>query len=426
MSTKLFVGVCAIVSLSVAFTESIMGQGWTHFRGSRLDAISEVENAPTNWSVESNILWKTEIHGRGWSSPVVWEDQVWITTGTEDGKALYAICANLNTGEIIHDIQLFNPDTVYRKHAVNSYATPTPCVDLGKVFAHFGRYGTACIDVADGAVIWSRTDLECQHVQGPGSSPVIYKDLLILHYEGSDVQFITALDKSNGKTVWKTERPKVIYDKLDPIGKKAYITPLIIQVNGRDLLISNGSALCIAYDPETGKEIWRIVQGVDSTIAMPAFGNDLVYFYTGFEIGEDGEKYAELLAVDPMGSGDITNPQVVWRMKGPILQLSTPLFKDGLLYTIDSRSMLICLDAATGKTHYSQRLKGKFNASPVYAAGHIYCSNTNGNTIVWKEGPKLEIIAENQLDGEIWTTPAVVDNSIIIRTSKSLYRISDD
>jgi outer membrane protein assembly factor BamB len=159
---------------------------------------------------------------------------------------------------------------------------------------------------------------------------------------------------------------------------------------------------------------------------MPVFGGGLIYFYTGFEVGDDEKKYAELMAVDPDGVGDITSTHVVWRIKSPVLQLSTPLYKDGLLYTIDSKSTLMCLDAATGDIHYEDRLRGKFNASPVYAAGHVYCSNTNGNTVVFPEGTSLDIVAENRLEGEIWTTPAMVRNSIILRTSEFLYRIQAD
>jgi outer membrane protein assembly factor BamB len=192
-------------------------------------------------------------------------------------------------------------------------------------------------------VVWKRTDLNCDHVQGPGSSPILYKNLIILHIEGVDVQYLVALDKQTGETVWKTDRPVEVYERLAPIGRKAYITPIIMNVNGQDLLISNGSAACIAYNPLTGEEVWQVVEGEDSTIAMPFSENGIVYFYPGFVSGPDGEKYAELLAVNPEGEGDITNTNVLWRFKSPILQLLTPLIKDGLIYTIDTKNMLYCL-----------------------------------------------------------------------------------
>lgn len=405
---------------------SVNGQSssnWTHFRGSNLDGKSMSESPPVQWSDQENIAWKTKIHGVGWSSPVVFDNQIWLTTASEDGKNMSAVCADLASGNIVFDIPLFKPDSIFRKHDINSYATPTPCIEDEYVFVHFGRYGTACLRSSDGSIVWKRTDLECLHIQGPGSSPIIYKNLLILHLEGTDRQLITALDKFTGKTVWETFRPEEVYAPLKPIGKKAYITPLIVNVNGKDMLISNGAAACMAYDPLTGQEIWRIIRGVDSTIAMPITENGIVYFHTGFEIDESGKKFAELMAVDPDGKGDIAESNLLWKIETPILQLSTPLIKDGLIYNVDTKSMLMCLDATTGKAIWDHRLRGKFNSSPVYANGHIYISSTQGKTVVIKEGKELEIEAENTLEGEIWTTPAIVDNSLLIRTSEYLYRI---
>jgi len=396
---------------------------WTHFRGNNLDGIAQAPHAPIQWKADSNIVWKSEIHDIGWSSPVVYNGQVWVTTASEDGKKMYAVCIDRNTGKVIHDILLFTPDSIHRKHNINSYATPTPCIEEGFVYLHFGRYGTACLNTQNGKVVWKRTDIEFLDIQGPGSSLMLYKDLLIMHCEGTDNQYILALDKSSGKTVWQTERPKEIYDNLEPIGKKAYITPIIVRVNGRDQMISNGSGVCIAYDPDTGKEIWRVVGGIDSTISMPFEEDGLVYFYTGFKKDPDGERYAELLAVDPAGEGDVTKTHVVWRMRTPILQLLTPVVKNGMIYTIDTKSIMMCIDAKTGEIIWEKRVKGKFNASPVYAGGRIYFSSVQGNVMVIREGRNLEILAENSLEGEIWTTPVFIDGNILIRTSKFLYKI---
>jgi len=246
-----------------------------------------------------------------------------------------------------------------------------------------------------------------------------------LHLEGTDRQFIAALNKSTGETVWETERPAEIYNSMEPIGRKAYITPIVISVKGRDMLISNGSGACMAYDPVTGKEIWRIVGGEDSTISMPFYEDDLVYFHTGFITNAAKERFAELMAVDPDGTGDIGKTNIKWRIQTPILQLSTPVIKDGYIYTIDTKSIIMCLNAKTGETIWSKRMIGKYNSSPVYAADKLYFSSTRGETIVIREGPELDILAENKRDGEIWTTPAVINNSIIIRTSKFLYRIGE-
>ena len=288
---------------------------------------------------------------------------------------------------------------------------------------HFGTYGTVCLRTKDGSEVWRRTDLNCDHVQGPASSPIIYKNLLIIHIEGVDVQYIIALDKKNGKTVWKTERPSECWSKLPAIGRKAYITPIIVSVNGKDLLISNGSAACIAYDPETGKEVWRVVQGEDSTIAMPFSENEIVFVYMGFVTPKTGDQYSELLAIDPSGSGDVTNTKVIWRFRSPILQLLTPLIRNGLIYTVDSKNNLFCIEAKTGKTVYTKRLHKKYNSSPVYAGGNIYLTSTDGETVVIREGRSLDIIARNIIQGEVLATPAILRNTIIIRTNGYLVKI---
>ena len=396
---------------------------WTHFRGSGLNGISTGSGFPFSWNDSTNVSWKASIEGKGWSSPVVLNKQVWLTTASKEKKEMRVICLDLESGEELHNMLVFTPEKLFRIHAINSYATPTPAIEEGRVYVHFGRYGTACINTETGEKIWERTDLQCEHIQGPGSSLLVYRDKLIVHMEGTDVQHILALEKNTGNTLWIAERPKELYDQMPTIGKKAYVTPIIMHIGGRDMMISNGSTVCIAYDPQTGKEIWRIGQGDDSTISMPVEGDGLVFFYTSFVTGEDGKKYAELFAVDPNGEGDIGETHIRWRMKAPILQLSTPVVVDGRLYTVDSKGVFYCLQASDGKVHWSENLKGKFHSSPLYANGHIYVSSIRGETLVYKAGPKLEQVSKNTLKGEIWATPALVDGAILIRTSEFLYRI---
>ena len=408
--------------LSKGFSQE---SNWTHFRGSNLNGISNDTLVPVLWNDSTNILWKTDIRGRGWSSPIVYGNQVWLTTATIDGKEMSGICLDFKTGKQVYDILLFKQDSIYKKHSVNTYATPTPCIEQGFVYLNFGSSGTACVNTDNGQIIWKRDDLKCDHMQGTGSSPMLYKDLLILHYEGTDHQFIVALNKKNGETVWRTERPQEYYERLAPVGKKAYTTPIVVNVNGKDLLISNGAAVCVAYEAMTGKEVWRVVQGEDSTIAMPIAEDGMVFFYTSFVTPKDGEKYAELLAVDPRGSGDVTASKIKWRVKTPILQLLSPLIKDGIIYTVDSRNNLIAIDAKTGETLYTKRLKNKYNASPVYAGGRVYITSVKGETLVLRGGRTLEIVAENKLPGDLFATPAIAQNSILIRNESALYRVGN-
>jgi len=426
MNMKRVIIATALAGLAAISTTGWTQQDtWTHFRGDKLDGISGVAKVPLHWNDSTNIAWKTEIEGKGWSSPVVRDGQIWLTTATLDGTEMKAVCLELESGKKTFDILLFKPDTLQKKHAINTYATPTCAFEKGRIYVTFGTYGTACLNTSDGQVVWTRTDLTCDHVQGPGSSLMIYKNLLIVHVEGTDVQYLAALDKTTGKTVWRTDRPKELYDPLPWIGKKAYITPIIVRVNGKDLLISNGSAVCMAYDPETGEEIWRIVQGIDSTISMPFAENGVVYFYAGFVQNKEGKNVSDLIAVNPDGKGDVADDHILWRLPSPPLQLLTPLVLNGIIYTINSENLLQCMDAKSGEVLNSRKLKTKYHSSPVYAAGHIFFTSIKGETMVIKPGAELQVVAENKLPGEVFATPAVVNNSILLRTDRFLYRIAE-
>jgi outer membrane protein assembly factor BamB len=417
---------CLLVVFFLVNTKQVSSQekNWTHFRGSNLNGMAVSENIPLKWD-DSVIKWKTEIHDNGYSSPVVYNNQIWVTTATPDGKKLYAVCIDYQTGKIIYDILVFSPEVVEGKHSLNTYASPTPCIEKGFVYVHYGSLGTACINTANGSIVWKRTDLKCRHVQGPASSPIIYKNMLILHFEGTDVRYIVALNKTNGETIWRTDRPSEPYEKITQIGRKAYITPIIINVKGRDMLISNGSAVCIAYDPNIGKEIWRVVDGAESTIAMPFTENGIVYWYTGFMVAGDGTKYTDILAVNPDGTGDITATNVIWKKQDELSRNHnlTPIIKDGLIYTVNTVNKLMCIDAATGEEVWSTHLTSNHDASPIYVNGNIWFFSVKGEVMAIKARRKFEVVANNQLDSGIWATPAVLRNSIIVRTQKYLYMI---
>lgn len=427
MNTRRSLIFCFLLVSSILLPELATSQNsnWTHFRGSNLNGIAETGNIPLKWD-DSVIKWKTSIHDEGYSSPVVYENQIWVTTATPDGRNLYAVCTDFQTGKILYDIKVFTPEDVEGKHSLNTYASSTPCIEKGFVYVHYGSMGTACINSSDGSVVWTRTDFKCRHAQGPASSPILYKNMLILHYEGTDVQFIVALDKTNGKLIWKIDRPVEPYEPLEGIARKAYITPLIMNVKGRDMLISNGSAVCVAYEPETGKELWRVVDGAESTIAMPIMEKGIVYWYTGFTV-TDGNKYTELLAVNPDGKGDITNSNVIWKKRELLSenQSLTPIIKDGLIYTINTKRTLMCIDAASGKEVWATHVTSNYSASPVYLNGNIYFFSTRGEVLVIKAGKKYDLLSKSMMDSGIWATPAFLRNSAIVRTQKYLYRIGE-
>lgn len=413
-----------VIVISFFSSCNFQNENWTQLRGSTADGISESKTAPVSWSETENIAWKTPIEGRAWSSPVVYGNQIWLSSATEDGSRMFAVCIDFESGKIIQEIDLFHPENIQRMHVTNSYASPTPCIENGFVYMHFGTYGTACVDTKKMKVVWQRTDLNCQHMQGAGSSPILYENLLIVHLEGTDVQFIAALDKKTGQTIWKTDRPKEKYEDAPPVYRKSYQTPLIIHVNGKDQLVSNGSLFCMAYEPETGKEIWRIYYGEDSTVAMPLFFNGTVYVNSGWIVSLPAPFFCRLYAVDPTGTGDVTNSHVKWMSEEYIPQTSTPVIVDSLMYSVTERGMLACRDAVTGKIIWNQEFKGHFDSSIIYAGGHLYFSEERGTSYVIKAGREYQLVSENTLDGKIKTTSAILRNCIILRTDSNLYKIA--
>jgi outer membrane protein assembly factor BamB len=238
-----------------------------------------------------------------------------------------------------------------------------------------------------------------------------------------DAQYIVALDKNTGKTIWRIDRDEKLYSTLPPMERKAYVTPIVINVADRDLLISNGSAGCFAYELENGEEVWRIVQGLTSTVSMPAYWNGNVFFYGGLVNKEDDKKHCHLMAVNPDGKGDITKTNIFWEQDYSIPQMLTPVVNKGVLYTMDTRGNMQGIDALTGKIYWTKRFNGKFNSSPICAGGFVYFNSNRGETVVIKEGKELNIVSENRVKGQIWATPAFVNGSILLRTSEYLYKV---
>ena len=412
--------ICALILAVLICMGAAHAEGnWPAWRGPTADGRSDATGLPLRWSETENIAWKTGIHDLGYSTPVVWGDQIWLTTAKEDGTALYAVCIDLNSGAVIRDIEVFRPETPQRINPLNSYATPSACIEAGRVYVHYGTFGTACIDTASGEVLWRRSDLNCDHMQGPASSPVLFEDLVIITLEGVDTQFMAALNKTTGETVWLYNRPADIYTPdIKPVFRKSFQTPAIVEVNGAPQLVSNGALLVTGHEPRTGKEIWRVRYGVDSTISSIVHGHGLLFVTTG---GHPGE--SELLAIREGGAGDVIDSHVAWKMAKDTPFQTSPVLAGDLLYTVTDEGVLNCLDAITGTPVWSERLKGKYGASLLANADRIYLSNTKGVTTVFAPERQYRELAVNQLDGELWTSPAVAGKALLLRTKTHLYKI---
>ncbi len=404
----------AMTLLFLFALSSFAGENWPQFRGPTGDGHSDSTGLPTKWSETENVAWKTAIHGRGWSSPVVWGDQIWMGTATEDGKDMFAICVDKQSGKILHDIKLFHNDEPRFCHALNSYASPTPIIEAGRVYIHFGSYGTACLDTKSAKVLWSRTDLPCNHWRGPGSSPIFFENLLIMHYDGFDYQYVAALDKATGKTVWKQDRD-IDYGTDNGDLMKAYCTPILVNIDGRDQLISPAAKATISYDPRSGKQLWKVRYNEHSATARPLFGHGMIFINTGF-----GK--AQLYAVRPNGKGDVTDTHVEWVVKKSVPSMPSQLLIDDAIYMIHD-GVATCLEAKTGEQIWQQRAAGKYSASPIFADGKIYLFSREGKTTVIRPGPKYDELTVNKLESGFMASPAVSGKSLILRTETHLYRI---
>ncbi len=425
MSKSLF-SLSVIVLMSLA--QSVRAD-WPQFRGPSGDghaaaAGNIVLGIPLHWSETENIKWKTEIPYRGWSTPAVMAGQVWLTTATLDGHDFFVICVDANRGKVLLNQNLFHcekPEPL--GNAVNCYATPSPAVEPGRVYIHFGSYGTACLDTKTLKVLWKRDDLPCRHYRGPSSSPVLFENLVILTMDGADLQYHAALDKKTGQTVWKTKRSIAWNDENVPGPmardgdlRKAHSTPLIVTVAGKIQMLSAGAKAGYAYDPRDGRELWRVAYPDWSVAPVPLYRDGLAYLVTG-------QSKTEMWAVKTDGNGDVTDTHVAWKLKTHAPKTASPIMVDDLLYTVADESFVTCLEAASGKVVWSERIGGSFAASPIYADGRLYFFDKEGTTTILKPGRSFEGVATNKLADGFMASPAVAGKALILRTKTHLYRV---
>ena len=404
----------AFTAIHVASSE----EQWWQFRGPQGNGHTLSTGLPLEWDEKKNVVWKTSIHDRGWSSPVIWNDQIWMTTATKDGTKLFAVCVHKASGKILHDIHVFDVEIPMAITSDNTYATPTSVIEEGRVYIHFGTYGTACLDTVTGKTLWTRRDLKCDHEKGagPASSPLLVGDLLVMHVDGRDVQYIIALNKKDGTTAWKTDR-SLDYSKVPVHQRKAYGMPVLIPRGEKTQLAGVGGRGVFAYDPATGKELWMARHRGWSIAPRPVFGHGLLFAI----IDRDSP---ELWAIRPDGNGDITETHIAWKETKRMPPRASPLLAEGLLFLVNRNGIASCFEPKTGELIWQERLKGAYSASPIYTKGRIYFFNEDAICTVIKPSRKLEIMNTNALDRQaLMATPAVDGSAFYIRTEKHLYCI---
>ncbi len=384
---------------------------WPQFRGPESNGHATASSAPMHWSETENVLWKVAIPGRGWSSPVVVQDRVFLTTAVEDNGtlSLRAIALQAKAGQVVWDIELRRLDEVPSIHAKNSHASPTPIVDDGRVYVHFGTWGTYALATNDGSVLWRCNELTYSPVHGNGGSPVLHDGKLVIVCDGSSDPFIAALDVATGDVAWKTPR------SIKPPISHSFVTPLVVEVEGVTQVLAPGPGHFAAYDLHSGDELWRIVEPGWSVVPQPTVGHGLVIYNHDYD-------HPELIAAKLGGSGDVTETHIAWRVRRQAPSTPTPVLVGEDLFFVSDDGIASCVNAITGETYWTERVKGNYSASLICANDHILLLNEDGLATWIKAQRQFEKVATCEIPGRTFATPAFVGDAMYLRTDQHLYR----
>ena len=429
-----------LLSALLTYSAVADSKSWPQWRGPDASGHGYPGTYPTKWSAEENLAWMAKIPGRGHSSAVHENGHIWITTAIETPASekekeerlkeneglstvtvlsevsLRAVKLDPKTGGILKNIEVIQKKQPQWVHHLNSYASPSPVIESNRLYLHFGAYGNACIDAVSGKIIWknNQKELWVMHENGPGSSPIIWENLMIFHLDGSDAQSIVALFKDTGEIAWQSKRSGEL--KENPQLRKSYSTPIITNFNGHPILISCSADWVYGYNPRNGEELWKINYGIlgFSNVARPIVGLGMFYISTCF-------MKAEIHAYKYEG---LDKPKLAWKMIKGAPKMPSPILVDKQLYVMNDGGILTCVDAISGDVEWRERVGGEFSASPTYANGLLYFSDREGKTTVVKPGRELNIVAENKIDGTAHMASITpYENSFLLRSKKGLYRI---
>jgi len=403
--------ICGINSMANAVED------WPEFRGPNGQGISMAKNVPIHWSGTSNVAWKTKIPGEGWSSPVLVSGKIYLTSAVIESTnpSLHALCVDAKEGRLLWNVEVLkpDPDAAQAMHKKNSLASPTPIVQDGRVYVHFGHMGTAALDLS-GKILWQQTTLKYPPMHGAGGSPALVGDALVFSCDGEADPFLVALEAKTGKVRWKTPRNSTASRLF------SFSTPLAIEVDGAAQIISPTSGFVAGYDPQNGREIWRAryPEGF-SIITRPVFAHGLLFVSSSY-------MKPVLYAVKPAGAkGDVTDSHIIWSHTKGVPNTPSPLVVGDEIYFVSDSGIATCLDARTGNLHWSERLGGGFSASPVLAEGRIYFQNEEGVGTVLKAGKTFAVLAKNDLGERTLASAAMADNTIFLRSQSHLWRIGN-
>lgn len=402
-------------------------EDWPAWRGPRLDGTSAAKDVPLTWSKTENVLWRTEIPGSGYSSPIVFGDRVFVTTCVGDDKVGATgqrdlLCLDRAAGKVLWRKTVVTAKQEF-KHGENSRASATPCTDGKHVWVAFlaePDMVVACYDY-DGNKVWDKSPGKLLSRHGFCSSPILHKDVVILNGDqdakGSDRAYLVALDKATGAEKWRIDRPNRI---------RSYCTPLLVQTPahpGVTQLVLSGCNCVTGYDADTGKPLWHIDGPTEQYVASLVLHEETLCLTTGFP-------EFHLMGIDPDGRGNLTKTDAIrWHIphsvNGPkgASYVSSPIAANGRFYVVSDVGFLSCVEARTGKRLYLERLGRHFHASPVKVGEHLLFPDDDGVTHVVEAGPTFKVVAKNDLKEPIYASPAVAHGKLFLRTTHALYCI---
>ena len=415
-----------VLTLATVCNES-MANDWWQFRGPGSNGIVRDLKLPEVWGVDSNIKWKTNIPGEGWSAPVVVGKKVFVTTAVSSGKkdkssdhAWKVLCLDSESGNVLWTKETLQGKPRLGTHRDNTYASETPATDGTRIVVYFGMMGVFCYDL-NGQELWQKDigNFPMKNEWGTSSSPIIHNGMVFLQADNEQKSFVIALDLSTGKEAWRKEREEV----------SNWGSPIIWTNSLRSELVTAGKTIR-SYDPKDGTLLWQATSSVGGYSSTPSANSDLLV------VGHQGRDGAGMMVVKAGAMGDISlkpgetgNSSILWSTTKFAPQRSSPLLVDDQIFLLAGRNgMMSCVDAKTGDVLYQDRLPdaGAFWASPWLYNGLVYCPDENGNTFVLKPGPKLDLVRVNKLPEEnsrYWATSAASDGTLFIRSSNTLYAL---
>ncbi|GAA5506965.1 PQQ-binding-like beta-propeller repeat protein [Novipirellula caenicola] len=424
IASRTLVILSACIAISCSCVNARGDDAWPAFRGPDGDGVVRSgAELPLQWSSDKNIDWRTELPGKGWSSPVCDDGRIYVTTAipSESGKpseaaakefSLSLLAIDAATGKLLKTIPVMSQtkDRSPKIHSKNSHASPTPIIDGDRIFVHFGYQGTACVS-KQGEVLWTNRDLYFSPQHGNGGSPILVNNKLIFTCDGDKDPKIVALDADTGELAWQTLR------LIFAIRTFSFATPTLIEVDGQKQVIAPGSDCVFALNPNTGEVIWDVRYDGYSVIPKPIFHRGLVFVSTSYDS-------SKLLAIRPTGTGIVTDTHIQWRSNKSVSKTPSMVAADGLIYWVSDDGIAMCAEADTGEIVYRKRIGGNFSASLLMSGDRIYFTSEEGVTTVVRAGREFEVLATNPIEERTLASLGVFEDSVLLRTADALYRIS--